>query len=68
MFSNFSQSGAGKNKLATVGSWYINKVGIYKINFMWYGVFGLVTTCVVGYIASLFFPAPDREKFENIEK
>ncbi|MBQ9787223.1 MAG: sodium/solute symporter [Lentisphaeria bacterium] len=54
--------------LATIGSWYINKVGIYKINFMWYGVFGLVTACVVGYIASLFFPAPSCEKFENIEK
>ena len=51
-------SGCILGLLVTVGAWYVNRSGLLKINFMWYGVFGLLTTCVVGYLTSLLFPAP----------
>ncbi len=36
-----------------VGTRALNKFGIYPINFMWFGVFSLLATCGVGYLASL---------------
>ena len=49
----------------TVGSWYLNKAGIYKINFMWYGVFGIAGTCIVGYVASWLSAPPSAEQLSG---
>lgn len=37
------------------GTFFLNKNNIVEINFMWYGVFGLTTTFVIGYLSSLLF-------------
>jgi SSS family transporter len=45
----------------TIGTYLLDNFGIKEINFMWYGVFGIVTTFVVGYFSSFFCGAPPKE-------
>jgi SSS family transporter len=47
--------------IVTVGTFLLNKFGIKEINFMWYGVFGIVTTFLVGYCSSLFWGDSPKE-------
>ncbi|OHB52262.1 MAG: hypothetical protein A2Y12_05975 [Planctomycetes bacterium GWF2_42_9] len=41
--------------IVSIGTFLLNKFGIKEINFMWYGVFGITTTFLVGYLYSIFF-------------
>ncbi len=46
----------------TILSWWVDKVDVLKINFMWIAVFGIVATCVCGYAFSLLPFAPSRRE------
>ena len=37
------------------GAFLLNKYGIVEINFMWFAVFGIVSTVTIGYLSSLVF-------------
>ncbi len=45
--------------IVTAGAFLLNKYDIMEINFMWFAVFGITTTFLVGYLCSIFFePSP----------
>lgn len=52
--------------IITIGTFLLNKFGIKEINFMWYGVFGIITTFLVGYLCSLFFGASPKASGQEI--
>ena len=47
--------------IVTIGVFLLNRYGIKEINFLWYGVFGITTTFVVGYLCSIAFGCSPKE-------
>ena len=52
----------------TLVSWYLNYAKIVLINFTWFGVFGILTTVIVGYCVSIVTDKFKSSNFTNIKE
>ena len=46
-------TGVTAGVLVTFGAWYLNYAKIIPISFVWFGVFGVISTVVIGYCISI---------------